>query len=92
MIASELLLRHRVKDIVVVCPPSMVPQWQGELEARFGLVFNALDRLAMGRIRQERGWSANPWSVPPRWLVSSKLLIHETSPHSNASPASPQQN
>lgn len=78
LIASELLLRRRVKDIVVVCPPSMVPQWQGELEARFGLVFNVLDRLAMERIRQERGWSVNPWSVHPRWLVSSKLLIDET--------------
>jgi len=78
LIASELLLRRRVKDIVVVCPPSMVPQWRDELESRFGLVFNALDRLAMERIRQERGWSVNPWSVHPRWLVSSKLLIDET--------------
>jgi superfamily II DNA or RNA helicase len=78
LIASELLLRRRVRDIVVVCPPSMVPQWQGELESRFGLVFNTLDRLAMERIRQERGWAVNPWSVHPRWLVSSKLLIDET--------------
>jgi len=78
LITSELLLRRRVKDVVVVCPPSMVPQWQGELEARFGLVFNVLDRLAMERIRQERGWAVNPWSVHPRWLVSSKLLIDET--------------
>jgi len=37
LIASELLLRRRVKDIVVVCPPSMVPQWQGELERLTGL-------------------------------------------------------
>ena len=78
LIASELLLRRRVKDIVVICPPSMVPQWQGELEARFGLIFNTLDRLAMDRIRQERGWAVNPWSTFPRWLVSSRLLIDET--------------
>ncbi len=77
LIASELLLRRRVKDIVVICPPSMVPQWQGELEARFGLIFNTLDRLAMDRIRQERGWAVNPWSTFPRWLVSSRLLIDE---------------
>ena len=78
LIASELLLRRRVKDIVVICPPSMVTQWQGELEARFGLIFNTLDRLAMDRIRQERGWAVNPWSTFPRWLVSSRLLIDET--------------
>lgn len=78
LIASELLLRRRVKDIVVVCPPSMVPQWQGELEARFGLLFETLDRQAMERIRQERGWAVNPWATHPRWLVSSRLLIDET--------------
>jgi superfamily II DNA or RNA helicase len=78
LIASELLLRRRVKDIVVVCPPSMVPQWRDELETRFGLLFETLDRQAMERIRQERGWAVNPWATHPRWLVSSRLLIDET--------------
>ena len=78
LIASELLLRRRVKDIVVVCPPSMVSQWRDELEARFGLLFETLDRQAMERIRQERGWAVNPWATHPRWLVSSRLLIDET--------------
>jgi len=78
LIASELLLRRRVKDIVVVCPPSMVSQWRDELEARFGLLFETLDRQAMDRIRQERGWAVNPWATHPRWLVSSRLLIDET--------------
>ena len=78
LIASELLLRRRVKDIVVVCPPSMVSQWRDELEARFGLLFETLDRQAMERIRQERGWSVNPWATHPRWLISSRLLIDET--------------
>jgi SNF2 family DNA or RNA helicase len=77
LIASELLLRRRVKDIVVVCPPSMVPQWRDELESRFGLLFETLDRQAMERIRQERGWAVNPWATHPRWLVSSRLLIDE---------------
>ena len=39
LIARELLLRKKVRDIVVACPPSMLPQWQDELETRFGLVF-----------------------------------------------------
>jgi superfamily II DNA or RNA helicase len=78
LIASELLLRRRVRDVVVVCPPSMISQWHDELENRFGLVFEVLDRLAMERIRQERGWAVNPWATHPRWLVSSRLLIDET--------------
>jgi SNF2 family DNA or RNA helicase len=39
LIACELLLRRRVREIVVACPPAMIPQWKDELEARFGLTF-----------------------------------------------------
>jgi superfamily II DNA or RNA helicase len=56
----------------------MLSQWHDELESRFGLVFEVLDRLAMERIRQERGWAVNPWATHSRWLVSSRLLIDET--------------
>src|ERR1700688_550025 len=39
LIACELQLRKKVKEIVVCCPPSMLVQWQEELETRFGLTF-----------------------------------------------------
>ena len=39
LIASELQLRRRVRDIVVACPPSMILQWKDELENRFDLTF-----------------------------------------------------
>jgi len=78
LIASELLLRRRVRDIVVACPPSMIPQWKDELEARFGLTFEVLDRAYLERVREERGYSVNPWTTFPRFLVSHKLLIDET--------------
>ncbi|MEN9358939.1 MAG: hypothetical protein RL095_474 [Verrucomicrobiota bacterium] len=77
LIASELLLRRRVSDIVVACPPSMLMQWKDELETRFGLIFEIMDRAYMERIRQERGFSVNPWTTYPRFLVSHKLLIDE---------------
>ena len=44
LIARELLLRKKVQDIVVAAPPSVLEQWQDELEDRFGLVFEILDR------------------------------------------------
>src|SRR5438874_7888002 len=44
LIARELLLRKKVRDIVVSCPPSMLIQWQEELEQRFGLLFEILDK------------------------------------------------
>jgi superfamily II DNA/RNA helicase len=78
LIATELILRRRVRDVVVVCPPSMLKQWQDELDARFGLRFEILDRDYVEHIRRERGYAVNPWDTFPRFLVSQRLLIDET--------------
>ena len=77
LIANELLLRKRIDSIVVACPPSMLLQWKDELESRFGLVFEILDRNFFERIRQTRGYGVNPWKTFPRFLVSHRLLIDE---------------
>ena len=78
LIASELLLRRRIKGIVVAAPPNMLVQWQEEMDSRFGLRFEILDRLYLEKTRQERGYAVNPWTAFPRFLVSHKLLIDET--------------
>lgn len=78
LIASELLLRRRVQEIVVACPPSMLLQWRDELENRFGLTFEIFDRDYVERIRRERGHTVNPWNTFPRFLISHRLLIDET--------------
>jgi SNF2-related domain len=78
LIVRELLLRKKVKEIVVACPPSMLLQWREELETRFGLAFQILDRDYVARIRQERGYGVNPWRTHARFLVSQRLLIDET--------------
>jgi len=77
LIARELLLRKKVKEIVVSCPPSMLLQWQEELESRFGLTFEILDKAYVTRVRRERGFGINPWSTHTRFLVSQNLLIDE---------------
>lgn len=77
LIASELLLRRRVRDVVVACPPSMLRQWQDELDARFGLRFEIYDREYVDRIRRERGYAVNPWNTFPRFLISQRLLVDE---------------
>jgi SNF2 family DNA or RNA helicase len=77
LIARELLLRKKAREIVVSCPPSMLLQWQDELENRFGLVFQILDKDYMQRVRRERGFGVNPWSTHPRFLISHRLLIDE---------------
>jgi SNF2 family DNA or RNA helicase len=78
LIARELLLRRKAKAIVVSAPPSVLEQWRAELEDRFGLVFEILDRAYLTRVRQERGFGVNPWRTHSRFLVSHNLLIDPT--------------
>lgn len=77
LIARELLLRKKVREIFVSCPPSMLLQWQEELSSRFGLTFEILDKEYVKKVRRERGFSVNPWSTHTRFLVSHRLLIDE---------------
>jgi superfamily II DNA or RNA helicase len=78
LIARELLLRRKVKTIVVSTPPSVLEQWKAELEERFGLVFEILDRSYLTRMRRERGFGVNPWRTHSRFLISHNLLIDST--------------
>jgi SNF2 family DNA or RNA helicase len=78
LIARELLLRKKVKTIVVATPPSVLEQWKAELEERFGLIFEILDRTYLTRMRRERGFGVNPWRTHSRFLISHNLLIDPT--------------
>lgn len=77
LIVRELLMRKKVRDIVVCCPPSMLYQWREELDTRFGLTFEILDKDYVKKVRSERGFSVNPWSTHTRFLVSHRLLIDD---------------
>jgi superfamily II DNA or RNA helicase len=78
LIARELLLRKKAKIIVVATPPSVLEQWKAELEERFGLVFEILDRAYLTRMRRERGFGVNPWRTHSRFLISHNLMIDPT--------------
>jgi len=55
----------------------MLLQWKEELESRFGLGFEILDKNYIAKVRRERGFGVNPWSTHTRFLVSHRLLIDE---------------
>lgn len=77
LIVSELLLRRRLREVVVAAPPSMLLQWKDELDSRFGLTFEILDREYVEKVRRSRGFGVNPWTTFPRFLVSHRLLADE---------------
>ena len=77
LVARELLLRRRIDFIVIAAPPAMTIQWKDELEAKFGLSFEIIDRERIGEMRRLRGFSVNPWATGSRFIVSHRLLTDE---------------
>jgi SNF2 family DNA or RNA helicase len=78
LILREMLMRQKVRRVVISCPPSVVRQWQEEMESRFGLTFVIFDREFVAHRRQERGYGINPWTTHSRFIISHALLRDET--------------
>jgi len=74
LILQELLLRQRLDLILIVCPAAISLQWQTEMERRFGLRFEIMNREQLARIRRERGVGTNPWECGRRFIVSYQTL------------------
>ena len=43
LVCQELMLRHRIRKILIVCPSAMQIQWQEEMRDKFGLEFRIVD-------------------------------------------------
>src|SRR5262245_9576680 len=77
LVARELLLRRRIDLIVISAPPAMIVQWKDELESKFGLTFDIIDRERVGELRHQRGFSVNPWTTGSRFIIAHSLLTDE---------------
>jgi superfamily II DNA or RNA helicase len=74
LVIQELLLRHRARSVVVVCPPSLALKWQDEMREKFGLEFVIVNRELMAAVRRSHGLDANPFRLFPRVIVSMAWL------------------
>jgi len=77
MVGLELILRHRARRILVVCPSSLQIQWRDQMRDKFGLDFRIVDSSLMRELRRKRGIHANPWSHFPRLITSIDFLKRE---------------
>jgi superfamily II DNA or RNA helicase len=74
LVVQELLLRHRARTVLVVCPASLTIKWRSEMAEKFGLEFRIVDQELLRQLRRERGITANPWTHFPRLIVSMDWL------------------
>lgn len=74
LVVQELLLRHRARRVLVVCPAPLTLKWREEMAEKFGLDFVVLDAPALRELRRTHGLEANPFSVHPRVIISLPWL------------------
>ncbi|MBX3182890.1 MAG: DISARM system SNF2-like helicase DrmD [Polyangiaceae bacterium] len=70
LVIQEMLLRHRARTVLVLCPASLQEKWRSEMAEKFGLEFRIVDTSAVKSLRRERGLHANPWTSFPRLIAS----------------------
>ena len=74
LVAQELLIRHRARRILIVCPAALQHQWRDQMREKFGLDFRIVDSELMRTLRRSRGLHVNPWTHFPRLITSMDYL------------------
>ncbi|MGZ3355048.1 MAG: SNF2-related protein, partial [Isosphaeraceae bacterium] len=77
LVALELIIRHRARRVLVVCPASLCVQWRDQMRDKFGLDFRIVDSELMRDLRRKRGIHVNPWGHFPRLITSIDFLKRE---------------
>src|SRR3954452_20821536 len=77
LVALELIIRHRARRVLVVCPDSLQVQWGGQMRDKVGVGVRIVDSEPMCDLRRRRGIHVNPWSHFPRLITSIDFLKRE---------------
>lgn len=70
LVIQELLLRHRARSVLIICPASLQEKWRLEMLEKFGLEFKIVNTDYIKELRRNRGIHANPWTSFPRLIAS----------------------
>jgi SNF2 family DNA or RNA helicase len=77
MVELELVIRHRARRILIVCPSSLQVQWKEQMRDKFGLDFRIVGSELLRDLRRKRGIHVNPWSHFPRLITSIDFIKRE---------------
>lgn len=77
LVIQEMIFRHLVRKILIVCPSDLQIQWRDQMRDKFGLEFRIIDSEAMKTLRRTRGIHTNPWGSFPRLITSIDFLKRE---------------
>ncbi|MEV4710896.1 SNF2-related protein [Micromonospora sp. NPDC049374] len=70
LVMQELVLRHRARTMMIVCPAGLTRQWRDEMRDKFGLDFRIVGAALLRELRRARGLYTNPWTHYARLIAS----------------------
>ncbi|MDW7711191.1 MAG: DISARM system SNF2-like helicase DrmD [Deferrisomatales bacterium] len=74
MVLRELMLRRRIRRVLILCPAALRTQWGEEMQEKFALPFEVVDRPHTLKLQREIGVDANPWRTHERIIASYHYL------------------
>ncbi|TCV83492.1 MULTISPECIES: SNF2-related protein [Methylomonas] len=74
LILAELIRKRRIRRVLIITPASLRTQWQQEMEEKFSLGFDIVDKASTHKLHREMGLDASPWRVLPRVITSYHYL------------------
>jgi len=74
LILTELLIRRRIRRVLIICPASLRLQWKSEMQEKFSLPFDVVDRAETHALQRQLGLDANPWRTYGRVITSYHYL------------------
>ena len=74
LILAELIRKRRIRRVLILTPAALRHQWQQEMEEKFSLGFDIVDKTSTHKLQKSMGLDANPWRVLPRIITSYHYL------------------
>ncbi|MBN2041624.1 MAG: DEAD/DEAH box helicase family protein [Spirochaetes bacterium] len=71
LVIKELIFRFEYDKILIICPASLVLQWQNELESKFNESFEIIDRKFTRKYHKN---NTNPWNAFRRGICSIDFI------------------
>ncbi|MCL1833628.1 MAG: SNF2-related protein [Leptospirales bacterium] len=74
LVIKEMIYRYNYKRILIVCPASIMFQWQNEMESKFNEKFTIMDRRILNRSIKGNAKNRNPWRVHDKIICSLDFI------------------
>ncbi len=73
LVIKEMIYRHNYSRILIVCPASLLFQWQNEMESKFNEKFIIMDRRVLKKAAAG-GKAGNPWNAHNKVICSLDFI------------------